>query len=149
MSEHKRHLRNFIVNRPFQSRICYYMVALTLSLTAGMSAFVTYTLNNLRVLVSQIPMVPTGVLIEIEKTFLLIMIVSALFVVVSVLGTIVYGIIISHRMAGPMHAILNYIAAIKAGRGHEKRNLRPNDELIPIMESLHDLADKVKPIKNN
>jgi hypothetical protein len=43
-----------------------------------------------------------------------------------------------------MLAIRAFIKNMKDGRYDEKRSLRPYDELSPIMDDLHELADALK-----
>jgi signal transduction histidine kinase len=67
-----------------------------------------------------------------------------IFLLCSIAVTVLYAIVISHRIAGPMLAIRAFIKNMKDGRYDEKRSLRPYDELSPIMDDLHELADALK-----
>jgi len=50
-----------------------------------------------------------------------------------------FALFISHRIAGPIIAIVAYIRALQDGNYDYKRNLRPGDELKDIMDELQKL----------
>jgi signal transduction histidine kinase len=56
-------------------------------------------------------------------------------------GTVFYMIVLGQRVAGPVIAICSYIEELKAGNYSAKRSLRKNDELVPIMQELRELAE--------
>lgn len=59
-------------------------------------------------------------------------------------GTVFYMIVLGQRVAGPVIAICNYIEELKAGNYSAKRSLRKNDELVPIMQGLRELAENLQ-----
>ena len=77
-----------------------------------------------------------GVLANIIK-------ISVGFLFIMIIGIMSFGVVVSHRIAGPMFAIMAYIEDLKEGKFESKRSLRPYDELTPIMDSLHELAAKL------
>lgn len=60
------------------------------------------------------------------------------------LCTVFYMVVLSHRVGGPIVAIVHFINELKKGNYDVKRNLRKNDELVPIMLELQDLAKILK-----
>lgn len=60
------------------------------------------------------------------------------------MASFIFALMVSHRIAGPVLAILNYIDELKMGNYDFGRSLRPNDELTLIMDSLHELAPVLK-----
>ena len=50
----------------------------------------------------------------------------------------------SHRVAGPQVAIMDYIEALKVGNYDYNRDLRSKDELAQIMEALKELGPVLK-----
>jgi len=55
------------------------------------------------------------------------------------ISSFIFALLVSHRIAGPILAITAYIEELKKGNYSYGRNLRPNDELIQIMDGLHEL----------
>ena len=60
------------------------------------------------------------------------------------LSTVFYIIVLSHRVGGPSVAIIAFINELKKGNYDFHRNLRINDELVPIMTELKELAEILK-----
>ncbi len=60
------------------------------------------------------------------------------------IASFIFALIVSHRIAGPMVAIMAYIDELKIGNYDYGRGLRPNDELTLIMDTLHELARVLK-----
>lgn len=58
--------------------------------------------------------------------------------------TVFYMIVLGHRVGGPVIAICRYIQDLKEGNYNSTRSLRKNDELVPIMTELHELAEVLK-----
>lgn len=55
-------------------------------------------------------------------------------------STVFYMIVLGQRVGGPVVAICAYIRELKKGNYGAQRKLRKNDELVPIMMELQDLA---------
>jgi nitrate/nitrite-specific signal transduction histidine kinase len=144
MAEYKREFRNIFINKSFQTRFTYYFVALSIALMGLMMLFMNTHINELRVLVANVSGLPMTSQLAIEDALSQLFTTAFAFLVLALVGAIAYGVVISHRIAGPMFAILSYIQSMKAGKFEERRSLRPYDELTPIMDSLHELADDLK-----
>lgn len=61
-----------------------------------------------------------------------------------VTSTVFYMIVLGQRVGGPVIAICAYIQELQSGNYDSKRELRKNDELVPIMIELKILAEKLK-----
>jgi hypothetical protein len=144
VAEHKRDIRNFVINKPFQLRIAYYFVALSLALIGLLMVFMNSYMGEIRIILANISGFPMQAQLDIENTLNHLVNTVYIFLFCSVAVTVLYAIIISHRIAGPMLAIRAFIKNIKEGRYEDKRSLRPYDELTPIMDELHELADILK-----
>jgi hypothetical protein len=77
-----------------------------------------------------------------EKMMNLFWSVGILFAV-SVAGAFFYGLVLSHRVAGPVKVINDYIDQLIAGQTPAKRSLRPNDELKSTLAKLEELSAKL------
>ncbi|NJL24339.1 MAG: hypothetical protein HC902_03620 [Calothrix sp. SM1_5_4] len=60
------------------------------------------------------------------------------------ISTVAYITLLGHRVGGPIVAICAYIRELKKGNYDAKRTLRKNDELVPIMIELQELAQILK-----
>lgn len=144
MSQHKRELKNFVINKPFQLRMVYYFTAICVALV-GLQLFVmNLFVTDLRYIISNVPSIPINTQILFEDKLSHLMSSSLGFLMLSIMGAVIFGIIVSHRIAGPMFAILKVIDQLKSGDYKIARKLRPSDELVPIMDSLHELATSLE-----
>ncbi len=144
MTEQKRAARNFIVNWPLQSRIIYYFIAFSLGIVGLMMVFLNSHIITIHELVSNVPGMPMSAQLQIDVVLAKMLSTALGFLLIAVVGSLLYAVIISHRVAGPMFAIIKYIDSLKAGNYDDQRNLRPYDELKPIMDSLQDLSKNLK-----
>ncbi len=144
---HKRKIKNFFIDRPFQSRAILNYVALSAGLLGIILVIFETLINQTRVIIANVNTLPINSQLQIDSSLQKILTISLLFFLISIFVSILYGVVVSHRVAGPMHAILKYIDLLRSGKYDEKRPLRPGDELEPIMNSLHELALELK--KNN
>lgn len=144
VAEHKREIKNFIINKPFQLRMAYYFVALSMALIGLLMVFMNNYMAEIRIILANISGFPMQAQIDIEQTLGQMISTVYIFLFCSIAVTVLYAIIISHRIAGPMLAIRAFIKNMKEGRYDDKRSLRPYDELAPIMTDLHELADTLK-----
>ncbi|MCB0350254.1 MAG: hypothetical protein KDD38_03665 [Bdellovibrionales bacterium] len=144
MSKQKRELKNFIINWPLQSRITYYFTAMCLGLVGLMMFFMNSHINNVREIIANVSGMAMTSQLEIDIALTQLLSTALGFLLLAIVGAALYGVIISHRIAGPMYAIIKYIESLKAGKFNEPRTLRPYDELRPIMEALQDLAETMQ-----
>jgi len=68
--------------------------------------------------------------------------------VVAALGTAVvlglFGLLLTHRVAGPVHVMGLYMAALAAGRYPRLRPLRKGDELRQFFERFREAVDRIR-----
>lgn len=139
-----RKLRNFLIQPGYQLRFGLYFIVSGMALLGVMIAVIFSKLRTLNDTVSR-----SGAL-DIKAQSLLnalifdITWISLVTFAAFVLIVLVYSIVISHRIVGPTVAICAYIDELKKGNLDAKRTLRKYDELHPIMDSLQDLALKMK-----
>jgi nitrate/nitrite-specific signal transduction histidine kinase len=143
-SSHKRYAKNFMVFPAMQTRMSYYFVAFAVCVIGVMMLMLNHYVTQLRDLIADAPGLPMSTQFAVDAHLQSIITSSLLFLLLALIVSVVYGIIISHRVAGPMFAILKYIESLRAGRYDESRKLRPYDELVPIMNALHEFADDLK-----
>ncbi len=141
---YKRSIKNYVLNPRMQLRIGIYFVAFGFGMAAFMTLVFYMQIQQIEALIYSIQGMPTEIQYEIGLMLSSLVKVMILFFFVFIISSVIYGLIVSHRIAGPMHAILAYIEDLKKGNYESSRKLRDYDELGPIMTSLHELADKLK-----
>lgn len=107
-----------------------------------LAAYASKILSEVNLIVATIPDADLATLLQ-ER----LMTVSVLFFVcflAFLLCTVLYIIMLSHRVGGPIVAIVHYINELKKGNYDAQRQLRKNDELLPIMLELQDFARILK-----
>jgi hypothetical protein len=143
MSQPNRSIKNFVINPAFQFRMAFYFVSAAVAVT-GLLLFVIYGyLAEIRTIVANSPGLAIATQLELNDVVSKIIQISIGFLVVMVTAILGYAVVVSHRIAGPMFAILAFVEQMKKGNYQAQRPLRPYDELGPIMVSLHDLANQL------
>jgi methyl-accepting chemotaxis protein len=142
-----RSIKNYLINPGFQLRIILYFSVIAFSSTAAVILIFYKKFAAVRSLLFEnsnislpLQLAVDGVMFDFIKLSLF----SMLFMSV---GVCVVGILVTHRIAGPMYAILAYIEDLKKGNYDSKRVLRSYDELAPIMDSLKEFVSQL-PKKN-
>lgn len=67
-----------------------------------------------------------------------------IFVVLEVVGLFAWGILVTHRIAGPLFIIDRYLAALRSGIYPDMRPLRRHDELQHFFESFCNTIDVLR-----
>jgi signal transduction histidine kinase len=135
--------KNFLVNPTFQFRVAFYFVSSAVAV-AGVILFLMYGyLNEIRSVLASTSGLSIDTQLHVDGLISKIVTVSTGLFAVMALGVLVYAVIVSHRIAGPMVAILAFIEQMKKGNYSAQRSLRPYDELAPIMSSLRELSDQL------
>jgi len=98
----------------------------------------------MRMLFSRVPGVSMADLRAMDAHTTGMILLITIFILASIVAVTAFAIVISHRIAGPMHAIVLYINELRRGNYDSKRGLRPFDELRPIMDELNGLAEDLK-----
>jgi hypothetical protein len=141
--KHPRNIKNFVINPSFQLRMSFYFVSATMAVM-GVLLFLLYNqISDVRLIVANSPGMSLATQAEVNEVLANIVKISIGFLFLMVIGIMSFGVVVSHRIAGPMYAIMAYIEDLKSGNYNAQRSLRPYDELSPIMDSLHELAAKL------
>lgn len=141
---HQRSVKNFLLNPRMQLRISLYFVVFGFAIMGAMTFLFYNQIQRVDDIVSSISGMPIEQQIELGQILSNLVKISLIFYLIFLLSAGLYGLIISHRIAGPMYAILAYIEELKKGNYDSKRNLRDYDELKPVMDSLKELAEGLK-----
>jgi hypothetical protein len=137
---HRR--RTLLLDRSFQLR--YALLLATLGAAAvtlfGALAYQVHASAMASVAASSVG----GAAAEVSaggQTLLWLTVVGALGTAV-VLG--VFGLLLTHRVAGPVHVMGLYMAALAAGRYPRLRPLRKRDELRSFFERFREAVDRIR-----
>ncbi len=131
--------KSYWVNPKFQLRYCYILSALgfAISLIAGVFSY-TY----IRITLESMP----NMTIDIEKQFLHPYIATfAMLTFGFCVVLFLVGLIISHRVAGPVYAFENYVKDLIADKPRALK-LRAGDEFMHLEKAAAELTKKMKQI---
>ena len=141
--KHQRYFKNYVINPSFQLRMSFYFVSATMAVM-GVLLFLLYNeVSDIRLIVANSPGMSLATQSEVNGVLANIVKLSVGFLFLMIIGIMSFGVVVSHRIAGPMFAIMAYIEDLKGGNYAAQRSLRPYDELSPIMDSQHELAAKL------
>lgn len=145
--EHKRKVRNYLVNPRFQFKFTVYFIVSGVAVVGILVALIYNKLKMAQDMLASPQASPLALQAQLNTVMFDITTITIVTFVLFTLVSFIYAIIISHRIAGPVVAICKYIDDIKAGDYDTDRTLRQYDELKPIMDKLNDLATSLKSSK--
>jgi hypothetical protein len=133
--------RNFLIDRAFQVKYTLYMVVVG----AAISLLFGAMMYQAHVEATQLIDLPDPGLREAVKSqdATLLWLVMAIAVVMAVsLG--LFGILVTHRVAGPIYVLSHYMSVLGTGRYPMLRPLRKNDELKGFYDVFHQAVASMK-----
>ncbi len=147
---HRRHLRNYLLDPKLQLRYTLIMVVLSSLLTAGLGsiwyqqmretsriievkALTTMTDQEIKVLQDDI---------AVQDRFRLLVLVG--FGVLFAFAVAGYGIILTHKVAGPLFKITLYMKKVKEGNLGPIYDLRKGDQLHDFFESFKQMHTSLR-----
>jgi hypothetical protein len=146
---YKRSLRNYLLNSRYQLRFTAVIVLLAAVLTGGLGYFVMSKAREASRLVSVRAMDPTDELAqELARQFanndrILMGILIGFGFVLSIVMA-VYGIMLTHKVAGPLYKITNHLDKIRDGKLGIVYNLRKGDQLVDFFEHFKGAHDALR-----
>lgn len=144
MSENRRKLKNIVVDPKLQFKYMLYFVAFVLICVGAMINFALLFLYQLIASEEVFSRFPVEVQNLITESFWnLEVIVLATFLLFAFLSAVL-AIVLSHRLAGAIVAVCAQIDLMMKGDYSTRRYLRKNDVLWPVMDKIHELADRLK-----
>lgn len=128
MNQMKPSKRVFLVNRDFQFRYTRAGVAAGIVSTTLTSVVILYPLYLFKILV--IPQfLPTPILAGMLTA-----------VVINVGMIVFFGILISHKVAGPMFSMVRHLRKIASGSWRTEMRIRQGDDLQFVVRNLNELS---------
>jgi nitrogen fixation/metabolism regulation signal transduction histidine kinase len=140
----KRKLKNFLLNREYQLRFTVVIVGISAALTSGLGWLVYHFLRVASRVVYYRAMDPTDTEAnELQKQLaqndtILLAALIGFGLLLSIVLT-VYGIVVTHKVAGPLFKITLYMNKIRDGRLGKIYDLRKGDQLVEFFESFKEM----------
>jgi hypothetical protein len=147
--KHQRHLRNYLLNKGLQLRFTLIIVAISATLTGGLGWVVMSKAHEASRVVQVRAMDPTDEMAQQlvaqfahnDKVMLAVLI--AFGVILSVVLS-AYGIVLTHKIAGPLYKVTLYLDKMRDGKLGQVYNLRKGDELVEFFEHFKAAHDAVR-----
>ena len=146
---YKRSLRNYLLNSSYQLRFTGVIVVISAILTGGLGYFVMSKAREASRVVSVQAMDPENVLAnQLAQQFahndriLMFVLIGFGFLLSLVLAA--YGIVLTHKVAGPLFKITNHLDKIRDGKLGVVYNLRKGDQLVDFFEHFKNAHDALR-----
>lgn len=145
----QRKLRNYLLNLRYQLKFTLTMVGISLMLTGGLGYFIISKTRETSRLLNVRALDPTDTMAqELIKQFAagdrFLMYLLIAFGAILCLVLTLYGIVITHKVAGPLHKVTLHLDKIKAGQLGVVYNLRKGDELVEFFEHFKAAHDALR-----
>jgi HAMP domain-containing protein len=121
----------YLVNREMQLRYARAVIVIGLASTSFTAFLILYPLYVFKILV--IPQfLPTPIIVAM---------IGAAFVNILLLGGL--GILVTHRVAGPIYNIVRTLRVIGLGQWRMKMQIRSNDDLDLLVRHINELSESL------
>lgn len=144
MSANNRRISNFLLTPRFQLKLTYYYIAAGVSIIIATGNVVYYKMMVVQDIMNNSVLTDFSAQSKITDQMFQIAQISLLGFVAFAITSFIFALLVSHRIAGPVLAITEFINELKKGNFDYGRKLRPNDELTIIMDNLHELNAVLK-----
>jgi hypothetical protein len=146
---HRRSLRNYLLNSAYQLRFTAVIVAIAAVLTGGLGYFVMSKAHEASRLVSVRALDPTDELAQqlvqqFARNDRILMIILIAFGFVLSVTLAAYGIVLTHKVAGPLFKITGHLDKIRDGKLGVVYNLRKGDQLVDFFEHFKGAHDALR-----
>ena len=147
MGKEQRKLRNFIINPKFQLRYIIFTTMWGLALVIiNASVFYSFISENYEVFIELNDITDEAKAVLYQELYQIIYILIGLSI--TFLFTVaIFGIVLSHKIAGPMYKFRKTFKEIKEGNTNLRINLRPKDEFKEVALEFNSMMDSLS--KNN
>jgi hypothetical protein len=146
---YKRSIRNYLLDSAYQLRFTAVIVVISAVLTGGLGYFVMHKAHEASRVVQVRALDPTDELAqELVKQFeqndriLLVGLIAFGFVLCLVLAG--YGIVLTHKVAGPLFKVASYLDKIRDGHLGVVYNLRKGDQLVDFFAHFKGAHDALR-----
>jgi len=134
------HRRRYLVDRGFQLKYALLMALAGLVVAAVFGLWLHQAHAQATALIAPDP--EARALVERSDRLLLVAFGAIAFLLAAALGLL--GVVITHRVAGPVFVMGHYLEILSQGRFPRMRTLRRSDELKAFFRSFIDAVDQMK-----
>lgn len=142
--DNRRHISNILVRPKYSVRFIHFFLVGGLATIGIVIGFVYMRLMDIDDLLNSAQAMGVGGHIPVYDAFTDVTTIAIAGLTLFVIYSCVIAILLSHRVAGPMTALIDCIDQIKKGNYRYERDLRRGDELRPIHDAIRDLARALK-----
>lgn len=136
----QHHRRHYLLDRGFQLKYALLMAAAGLVVAVVFGMWLHQSHAQVVALVAQDP--DTRALVERSDRFLIIAFAGIAALLAAALGLL--GVVITHRVAGPVFVMGHYLSVMAQGRFPRMRTLRRGDELKNLFRIFLDAVERLK-----
>ncbi len=136
----RRKLKNFFVKPKYQMKYAWYQIVGGLTIFAVTAGMVYRKLALIDLLIAKTRVMDVATQVQISQVYADTATTFMIGFAVSVTYAGLLILVMSHRVSGPMIAIVDTIDQLIKGNYGYKRPLRHGDELVPIQEHLQELS---------
>jgi len=141
-SAYRRSVKNYLLNLRYQLKFTLTMVGVALTLTAGLGYIVMSKVwESSRLALQQLDTSDSQVAANMAADDRLLLYTLIGFAVILSVVLSVYGIVMTHKVAGPLHKVSLHLDKIRDGKLGVVYDLRKGDELVDFFahfKSAHD-----------
>ena len=146
---YKRSMKNYLLNLRYQLKYTLTIVGISLVLTGGLGYFIISKAREASRLLEVRAMDPTDELAkQLSAQFAandrMMMIVLVIFGVLLCVVLTMYGIVLTHKVAGPLFKVSTHLDKIRDGRLGVVYDLRKGDELVDFFEHFKSAHDALR-----
>ena len=133
-SGHRKRRFFAIVDKAFQWKYASLVAAMGMALVAGMGLllYASHVENTSLLLLEQNP----DLLLEVQAADRLFLLLLSVGIIVIGIVLLMVGLLITHRMSGPLYLARRYLSLISQGGYPEVRDLRRSDEFKDFFDTL-------------
>ena len=133
-SGHRKRRFFAIVDKAFQWKYASLVAAMGMALVAGMGLLLyeSHVQNTSLLLLEQNP----ELLLEVQAADRLFLLLLSVGIIVIGLVLLMVGLLVTHRMSGPLYLARRYLSLISQGGYPEMRDLRRSDEFKDFFDTL-------------
>jgi len=150
MSDHRRHLRNYLLDRKYQLRYTLIMVFISSLLTTGLGYFwyqqmrVTSRSIEVRALATMSDEDVQRIKDDMASQDRMRLFVLVGFGVVLAFAVAGGGIVLTHKVAGPLYKITRHMQDVKEGNLKPIYDLRKGDQLHEFFQSFKEMHSALR-----
>jgi hypothetical protein len=146
---YKRSLKNYLLNLRYQLKYTLTIVGISLVLTGGLGYVVMSKARETSRLLEVRAMDPTDELAQqLSAQFAandrIMLMVLIIFGILLCLVLTAYGIVMTHKVAGPLFKVTNHLDKIRDGKLGVVYNLRKGDELVEFFDHFKAAHDALR-----